>query len=316
MNIGWVGVHAEGIAALQAVCEADYDVVGFMTLKPQMADRRCGSADYDTICDRFSIPVFEVDHVNDSSSLTILQTWDCDLLVVLGWGQILNAAALKTARLGVVGAHASLLPHNRGSAPVNWAIIHGEPTTGNSLIWLEEDVDAGGLIDQRSFPVSPYDTCSTIYDRVAESNAEMLLKLLSRLELGEFPGRPQPESAERLLPRRRPEDGQIHWDKPAIEIYNLIRAVTRPYPGARTVLHGRQVHVWKAALLPTFSQSAKPGTVLGPVMSPVEEACGIMVATVDGAIVLLEVEDTHGRILNGRDLCEDAATHMRLHYAA
>ena len=114
MKIGWVGVHAEGISALNAACEAEYDVVGFMTLRQDKAEKRCGSGSYDAICERFQIPIHEVEHINAEESIEILKSWGCDLLVVLGWGQILNAEALATARIGVVGAHASLLPHNKG----------------------------------------------------------------------------------------------------------------------------------------------------------------------------------------------------------
>ena len=211
VRIGWVGVHAEGISALEAVCAAEYDVVGMLTLRQAKADRRCGSADYQSLCQRYDIPLCPVDHINDPSSVSLLAGWNCDLLVVLGWGQILSRAALQTARIGAVGAHASLLPRNRGSAPVNWAIINGERQTGNSLIWLAEGVDSGELIDQRAFDISVYDTCATIYDKVAWSNREMLLDLCFRLQAGQRPGTPQQHNDEPVLPRRRPQDGLIDW---------------------------------------------------------------------------------------------------------
>ena len=316
MRIGWIGVHAEGLAALEAVCATEYDVVGFMTLKQEKADRRCGSVSYESICERYQIPQHEVKHVNDESSLSILRSWDCDLLVVLGWGQILNDQALKTAKIGVVGAHASLLPRNRGSAPVNWAIIKGESETGNSLIWLEEGVDSGNLIDQRSFPITAYDTCSTIYDRVAESNRAMLLDLLLELEEGKVPGRPQVATDDRVLPRRRPKDGVINWNSRGEDIYNLVRALARPYPGAFAFLNGKNYRVWKAAMLPPREPIAPPGTVLGPVKSPENNACGVLVATADGALLVLELEDENGCVLSGRDLSEQNWTGWRLRHAA
>lgn len=316
MKIGWIGVHSEGVAALQAVCEADYDVVGLMTLPAPAASKRCGSANYGAICERFQIPQFEVEHINDASSIQILRNWDCDLLVVLGWGQILNATALQTARLGAVGAHASLLPHNRGSAPINWAIIRGETQTGNSLIWLDPEVDTGRLIDQTAFPISQYDNCATLYEEVAASNQKMLLKLLRQLELGECPGKPQPHSCQPLLPRRRPQDGVINWNQSSTKIYNLIRALARPYPGARTVLHGQNFLVWQAALLPPFVSGTMPGTILGPVVSPDSQACGISVATADGAVVLLELEDASGKILKGRALSDYRWVEASRKYAA
>ncbi len=316
VRIGWVGVHSEGIPALEAVCAAEYDVVGLITLRRDKANRRCGSGDYDSICDAYEIPLHEVDHINDAGSVEILQSWNCDLLVVLGWGQILGPEALRSASIGVVGSHASLLPHNRGSAPVNWAIIRGETQTGNSLIWLADGIDTGQLIDQRAFDISPYDTCTTIYDRVAESNRDMMLQLCFQLEAGKRPGRPQLHLDEPMLPRRRPQDGRIDWNSSTEEIYNMIRGLTRPYPGAFADLNGETYQIWEAAMLPIAKRVAEPGTVLGPVCGPNPSACGQLVATGDGAILLLDVEDASGHVLRGRELSEQAWTGVKQRHAA
>lgn len=316
MKLGWIGIHEEGIPALDAVCCAGYQVQGVMTLSKDAAAGRAGSACYDDICRPYHVPVYEVDHVNDASSLDILKSWECDVLVVLGWGQILNAEVLQLPKIGAVGAHASLLPRNRGSAPVNWAIINGEPQTGNSLIWLVPDVDAGNVIDQRSFPISQYDTCRTIYDAVAESNREMLLSLLPKLADGMILGSAQPESDAALLPRRRPRDGEIDWSNSTNQIYNLIRAVTRPYPGATALFRGQSYKIWTAAAMPELKTGMAPGTVIGSVKSPRPEGCGQLVSTGDGAILILEAEDGLGRVLTGRELCEQNWTQRGLANAA
>ena len=316
MRIGWVGVHAEGISALKAVCGAEYDVTGLITLRRDKADKRCGSADYELICQRYDIPYHEVDNINDVDSIDLLQSFRCDVLVVLGWGQILGPEALRQATIGVVGAHASLLPRNRGSAPVNWAIINGEHETGNSLIWLEEGVDAGQLIDQRSFPITSYDSCTTVYDKVAESNLQMMLNLLRQLEAGERPGRPQQEPHEAVLPRRRPQDGVIDWNSSSEEIYNLVRALTRPYPGAFAYLNDQPFRIWSAARTPINQPIAAAGTVIGPVHSPEPKACGQMIATADGAVLILEVEDSSGNLLQGPELSEQDWIGRRLSNAA
>src|SRR5439155_304057 len=114
---------------------------------------------------------------------------DADIVFVIGWSQILHPPTLRLARSGMIGAHASLLPHNRGSAPINWALIRGERHAGNSLLWLAEDVDGGAVIDQTTFCITAYDTCASLYERVAASNRDMLLGLVPRLLAGERPGR-------------------------------------------------------------------------------------------------------------------------------
>jgi methionyl-tRNA formyltransferase len=246
-----------------------------------------------------------VNSINDERSVALLESLELDVAFVIGWNEILRPAALHTARVGMIGAHASLLPRNRGSAPINWALIRGERNGGNSLIWLSEGVDAGDIIDQTSFEITPYDTCASLYNRVAESNRDMLLRLLPRLLAGERPGVRQRYFDEPVLPRRRPSDGRIDWNQPSEAVYNFIRALTRPYPGAFSWLDGRRWTIWNAALLPTVGAPvAEPGRVLGPVVSPIEAACGQLVACGTGALVVLEVEADSGEQLQGRRLSD------------
>ena len=318
MKFGWVGFHLEGIPALEAVLASGAPVAAVLTLKPEVAASRSGAADYGPVCRRFGVPLHFVTSVNDPESRALLE--GLDVVFVIGWSQILSPETLATARLGMIGAHASLLPKNRGSAPINWALIRGERVTGNSLIWLAEGVDAGDIIDQTEFQISPYDTCGTLYDRVAASNRDMIMRALPQLLRGERVGTPQPRSngggGSGVLPRRRPADGLIDWDQEACAIYNFIRALTKPYPGAFGWLDGRRWTVWRAGLLPAaLSHGAAPGDVIGPVVSPLEQACGQAVACAGGAITLLEVEGDDGTVYSGRRLAELPWTGRRWSHA-
>src|ERR1043165_5892102 len=136
MRCAWVGSHREGLPALEALLDAGADVVAAVTLTADAAARRSGVADYEPLCSRFGVPLHQVADINSPAAVTLLRSLDVDVLFVIGWSRIRPPAALETARIGVVGAHASMLPKNRGSAPINWALIHGEHETGNSLMWL------------------------------------------------------------------------------------------------------------------------------------------------------------------------------------
>src|SRR2546430_567339 len=250
MKLGWVGFHMEGIPALEAVLEAGAPVVAVLTLKPAVAASRSGAADYPPLCRRFGVPLHEVTSINDPESRTLLQGLGLDLVFVIGWSPILAPEPLASARLGVIGAHASLLPKNRGSAPINWVLIRGERITGNSLIWLADAVDAGDVIDQTELPITPYDTCATLYERVAASNREMIMRVLPRLLRGEHPGRPQPRSEGAVLPRRRPADGLIDWNQEARPSAGRRRGSTKPDPGAVGWPDGRRWTAWQAAVPP------------------------------------------------------------------
>lgn len=305
LRIGWIGYHIEGLLALQALLESGVRVEAVITLKQSLFNNRSGAIDYSNLCKRYKIPLYRVEKINCQESIELLKELSLDVCFVIGWSEIINSEALNTVKVGMIGAHASLLPHNRGSAPINWALINGEEETGNSLIWLAEKVDSGSIINQTLIPISIYDTCSSLYEQVAESNKTMITKVVPKLIDGECVGRPQVELNEPILPRRRPQDGLIDWSKDSLAVYNFIRALTRPYPGAFSWLDGERWIIRQSALLPgKFFADAKPGQVLGPVFSPAETACGQVVACGQGAIVLLELERVTGEILAGRELSD------------
>lgn len=312
MTFGWIGFHAEGLGALRAVLARKVPIQAVVTLHPSVASSLSGAVDYRAVCGEYGVPLHFVRDINDDDSLTLLGELSLDVAFVIGWTQMIGRKALALARTGMIGAHASLLPRLRGRAPINWALIRGLQQTGNSLMWLAERPDRGDIIDQTVIPITPYDTCASLYDKVAESNTLMILGAIPALLKGDRPGRPQPSGDERDLPRRRPQDGLLEWSRSSREVYDFVRAVTKPYPGAFSWLDGRRYIVWQAALLPAACDGgSSPGEILGPVVSPRSEACGLAVACGSGAMVLLELEDEDGQVLAGSLLSDQAWTGKR-----
>ena len=303
LRIAWLGFHQEGLLALEDLLENGPRPVCVITLAAELRSERSGAVDLGPLCARHGTPLVEIRDVNDAETQTLLDRLDLDLLVVIGWHQIVRTPSLGCVRLGMVGTHASFLPHNRGSAPVNWALIRGETEGGNSMIWLAPNVDAGDIIGQEGFAITPYDTCATLYGKVAATNKALLRAFLDDVERGVVRRRPQPPGGEPLLPRRRPADGRIDWGWPARQVYDFVRALTRPYPGAFGYRGGERWFVWQAALLPAGASTARAtasGTVLGPMVSSVPEACGQLTVCGDGGLVLLlELEDASGRVWRG-----------------
>lgn len=313
MRLAWIGMHAEGIPAFEALLAAGAPLTAAFTLAPELAEKRGGAGDYREVCRRYGVPLYYVADINSAAARAILSALAADVVFVVGWHQFVRPETLRLARMGMISVHASLLPHNRGSAPINWAIIRGESQTGATLFWLAEEMDAGDIIDQAAFPITPYDTAASLYERVAAVTRDMLLRLSPRLLAGERPGRPQPLSSEPVLRRRRPADGRIDWTWSGQTIYDFVRALTRPYPGAFGMLEGRLWRIWQAALPPSPVGGAPlngtgAGQILGPVVSPVNEACGQLVACGRGAVILLEVEADDGSVLRGRALSEQPWT--------
>jgi methionyl-tRNA formyltransferase len=305
MRVGWIGFHVEGLQALRALVERGVAIEAVVSLRPEAAASRSGHGEYRTLCRRLGLRLHEVDSINDADSIELLRGLDLDLAFVIGWTELLRPAVLSLARVGMIGAHASLLPRDRGRAPINWALIRGERQTGNTLFWLTAGVDAGDVIDQVPIPITPYDTCASLYRRVAEANRDMILRAMPALLAGERPGRPQETSSAAPLPKRRPEDGRLDWTRSSDEVYDFVRALTRPYPGAFTGTGPDRLTIWRCACLPIAAGvGARPGEVLGPVVSPTGQACGQLVACGRGAIVLLEIARADGAIVRGRALSD------------
>ena len=307
LKLGWLGFHQEGQAPLQALLRSGWKLDCLITLRSDQLARRSGAADFGPLAQAQGIPLFRVANINDEESQALLRARQLDLLFVIGWSQILRREVLSLAQLGVVGSHASLLPHDRGSAPVNWCLMRGDRMSGCTLFWLDPAVDCGDIIDQEPIPITPYDTCATIYEKVGQANARMILGLLEELSRGRLPRRPQGECEEQVLPRRRPEDGRIDWSQSADRLYDFIRALTPPYPGAFSWLGGTRYSIWTSARLDLQPLPLhRPGTVLGPCRSPELRACGQIVACGVGTLLLLELEEPFGGMLKGVELSEQA----------
>lgn len=304
MRITWIGNHEEGVIAFKRAVEEN-GVDAFITLDDTAyAKRSAGSREYIEVCEKNSIPVYYVDTIKGDNAFEIVSSQKPDLLVVLGWSEILPERLLDIPTIGTVGTHAALLPHNRGSAPINWALIHGEAETGNTMMWLSKDVDAGAIVAQIAFPITPFDTCKTLYDRVAETNAEMLIKLIDSLKKGIKPVLPiENKTDEPILPRRRPKDGMINWNQGSKDVYNFVRALTKPYPGAFTYLEGRKYLIWDASVLPIKSEET-PGTIIGTGVGFAENGTGLCVATTDNIVWITTLEDEDGIEYSNENLYE------------
>jgi methionyl-tRNA formyltransferase len=299
MKIVWVGFHLEGKEALEQIAKG-YNVVAAISLEPEAASKRSGVIGYKEIAQRLGISYHEVKHINDELSLSLIKSLKPDIMIVLGWSQILSDEVLTIPSIGTIGAHASLLPAYRGSAPINWALINGLDRTGNTLMWLNPGVDTGDIVDQMSFEITPFDTCESLYLKVSETNATMLQRSLAKIEKGIKVGKPQPITDEQLLPRRRPKDGLINFQQASSKVYDFIRALTRPYPGAFSTLKGEQVIFWKASSL-NINIRETPGEVIQSVYSPNSEACGVAVACESGIIIINEVECA-GKLFSGPEI--------------
>lgn len=174
------------------------------------------------------------------------QALGAELVFSFYYRKLIPAAVISLPRLGAYNMHGALLPRYRGRACINWAVLNGESETGATLHAMTDEPDKGGIVAQEAVPILFADTALDVSLKVAEAARSVLARSLPALEAGTAALTPQDERLATYYGRRRPEDGRINWSKSAVEIYNLVRAVTRPFPGAFTEIRGRRYYVWSA----------------------------------------------------------------------
>lgn len=226
------------------------------------------------------IPVHGDVDFTRAESLAALRHESPDLILSAYYRAMLPAAVLALPRLGAFNIHGSLLPRYRGRAPVNWAVLHGETSTGATLHVMTARADAGDIVDQQPVPIGPDDTAAEVQTRVRAAAIDILDRQLDALLRGTAPRRAQDERQATRFGRRRPGDGAFDWTRPAREIHDLVRAVTHPYPGAFVARDGRRLFVWRTRRL---DAAAAPDESPPPSTMRLDRAGRLLVACGDGA---------------------------------
>lgn len=175
-----------------------------------------------------------------------------DVIFSFYYRAMIPAEVLAIAPQGAFNMHGSLLPKYRGRVPVNWAVIHGETETGATLHAMEAKPDAGYIVDQTAVPILPDDTAGEVFEKVTVAAEQTLWRALPAMMSGHTPKRPNRLADGSYFSGRKPEDGRIDWHQPASAVYNLIRAVAPPYPGAFTELDGHRLIVAAARRIPAL----------------------------------------------------------------
>jgi methionyl-tRNA formyltransferase len=198
---------------------------------------------------------------------------------------LIPESLLATAPLGAFNLHPSLLPAYRGRAPVNWVLVNGEHETGVTLHHMVARADAGDIVGQRSVTIDDSDTALTLYRKLVPLGVELVTEMHPKIVAGTAPRRKMDLSQGSYVGRRRPEDGCIDWRWPARRIFNLVRAVTHPYPGAFCFISGRKLTVWEACIGSESGNHGAPGRAIR------EEADGaVEVAAGEGSVMVKVVQ--------------------------
>ncbi|GAB4235622.1 MAG: hypothetical protein OHK0028_12320 [Deltaproteobacteria bacterium] len=292
--------HNMGVLGIRALLDHGFTVPLVFSHEDDPKENRWFGSVAD-LCRERGIPVHTPKDVNSAPWPDRIRAASPDLLFSFYYRSMLKREILGIPRLGAMNLHGSLLPKYRGRAPVNWVLVNGETETGMTLHFMTEKPDAGDIVGQAAVPIAFDDTALTLFGKMERAASLLLDDLLPRISKGEIPRRPNEIERGSYFGGRRPEDGRIDWSRKAVEIYNLVRAVTRPYPGAFGELAGEKLTVWWAVPLPGAPGNAlSPGTIrvaggteyamAGGCVAPVSGPRRVVVETGDGWLQLEEIE--------------------------
>jgi methionyl-tRNA formyltransferase len=207
---------------------------------------------------RHGLEVFQPERIRRPEGVERLRGIAPEIMVIVGYGQIIPQSILDIAPRGVLNVHASLLPKYRGAAPIQWAIANGEAITGVTIMRIDAGLDTGDMLRKAGMAVDENENAVELSPRLAELGAELLVETLASLDA--ITPEKQDNSAASYAPILKKEDGAIDWNRPGREIHNRIRGL-QPWPGAYTLFRGQTLHVW-SSLVSENQSSLAPGSLL------------------------------------------------------
>jgi methionyl-tRNA formyltransferase len=255
MNIGFVTCVQLGLSCMEAIYESGGKLCFAMTLPDDRAVAKSGRVFIDDFCSIHNIPLFKSAHVNNTDVIQAIKGADIDWLFIVGWSQIASIEVLGAPRRGVLGMHPTLLPVGRGRAAIPWAILKGLEKTGVTLFKMDQGVDTGPIAAQVDIPVLPDMTAADLYQAVDIAHVQLIRKVIPLLLMDRLHLVPQDESKASIWPGRRPEDGEIDLSGSVYDAERLVRAVTRPYPGAYFFDNGVKTVIWAARIANDMRQN-------------------------------------------------------------
>lgn len=294
MKVALIGSVSSSWYTLDALIRGGVELTCVLGVDTSRADRICDYRSLQELARGAAVRFQPFVKVTEPAVEAVLRAHPPDLLFVIGLSQLVPSSLIGLARVGGVGFHPTMLPEGRGRAPVAWTILLGA-RAAVSLFFLTEEPDAGDIIVQREVPVMGDDDSETLIQRTNEVLADVVLELAPRIRTGTLPRRPQDHSRATYYPKRTPADGLIDWARTTDEIYRLVRAAGRPYPGAFTHGGGRKVTVWRGRPVDAADASARRGP--GTVLDVDRAAKAVLVETGDGVFRVTETElEGGGRI--------------------
>lgn len=287
-----------GCACLEALIEADADVKAVLTHEDEAGENIWFRSVARTAEDA-GLPVYTPETPNTPEVLELAESYSPDFIFSFYYRHLLSKDFLSLARKGAYNMHGSLLPRYRGRAPINWVLVNGETETGMTLHRMTPRPDAGPIVAQQRVAIDEADTVVDLYRKMTVAAKSVMAESWPLLASGKAVETPQDEARASYYGRRRPEDGRVDWNRPAKQAYDLVRAVTRPYPGAFAFHQGRPLLIWSAE----YDRRSRTDQTSGRVLAA-EPGRGAAVACGSGVLYIREAQWKGGEPIPAQDLAK------------
>ncbi len=246
MKLGFVTCVQIGLSCMEAIYEIGGKLDIAITLKDEKAKNKSGRVYLDRFCQDNSIELYKIEHINEDVVIKLIHEFQLDWLFIIGWSQIANRRLLDSPKKGVLGMHPSLLPKGRGRAAIPWAIIKGLDETGVTLFKLDEGVDTGPILSQYKIPLDEMTNATDLYHSVNDAHIHLMKDIIPQILEDTATLQTQNEDDATFCDGRKPEDGELDISMSVSDAEKLVRATTKPYPGAFIYIDGKKNIIWAA----------------------------------------------------------------------
>ncbi len=292
MRVIFMGTPDFAVPSLQALLDRGDDICAVFTQpdKPKGRGHKLQPPPVKELALRHSLPVLQPDTLRDEAVQESIAELEPDAIIVVAYGKLLPPKVLSVPRLGCINVHGSLLPKYRGAAPIQWAVIKGEKTTGVTTMFMAEGMDTGDMLLKSETEVGPEETSGELFDRLKLLGAKLLTETLDKLEQGELKAIPQDGTQATLAPLLKKEMSALDWSEPAQRIHDRIRGLN-PWPCAAAVLDGKRIKLLASQVI---EGEGIPGTAYN-LDGELAAACG------RGMLRITELQADTGKRMSGKD---------------
>lgn len=255
MKFGFVTCVQLGLSCIEQIYSIGGKLEVLFTLHDHKAKRKSGRIYLDEFSQEYNIPLIKINHINDNEVIDMVKKYELDWLFIIGWSQIAAIDLLNSPKNGCIGMHPTLLPVGRGRAAIPWAILKNLNKTGVSMFVLDKGVDTGPILGQYEIILKKNETATELYKKVNLAHELLMANIYPKLEDGSCERVEQDESIATVWPGRSPSDGELNKNMSVFEADRLVRATTKPYPGAFILTGGIKRIIWNGRIVNSVTEA-------------------------------------------------------------